>query len=227
MCGRFVSTTPAADLAAHFGALDILGAASPRWNVSPSSEVWVVHEEPGPDGSRRVLETMRWGLVPSWAKDATVGNRMINARVETAATKPSFRRAFRSQRALLPADGFYEWAAVPGERSKQPWYFCDDGGAPLALAGLWEEWRVASDVLRTCTILTTAANDVVRPVHDRMPVALASSVWDAWLDPELDDADAVAGLLGGATPPPLVARRVGTAVGSPRNEGPGLLALLD
>lgn len=229
MCGRFVSATPAGDLAAHFGATEILGDLPPRFNVAPSSEVWVVHDvhsDSPPHGRSavapiRVLEPMRWGLVPSWATDPAIGNRLINARAETAATKPSFRAAFRRRRCLLPVDGFYEWAPVPGQRAKQPWYFTAADAGPLALGGLWEHHH--GDVPPTCTILTTAADDIVAPVHHRMPVVLSPASWDAWLDPDLDDRDAVEGLLAGTGPTGLTARRVGTAVGNPRNDGPSLI----
>lgn len=229
MCGRFVSTTPAADLAAHFGADEVSGDLPPRFNVAPSSEVWVVHdaanEPPAVDrageGPTRILEPMRWGLVPSWADDPAIGNRLINARVETAAAKPSFRAAFRRRRCLLPVDGFYEWAAVPGQRAKQPWYFTSTGAGPLALAGLWEAGH--RDNPPTCTILTTAADEVVAPVHHRMPVVLPTPTWDTWLDPGLTDADAVDGLLAAAAPTTLTSRRVGTAVGNPRNDSPTLI----
>ena len=235
MCGRFVSTTAAADLAAHFGATEVVGDLSRRWNVTPSSEVWVVHDEPtatapAPETVVRRLEAMRWGLVPSWAKDPAIGNRMINARVETAASKPSFRSAFRRRRCLLPVDGFYEWAPVPGQRAKQPWYFTATNGLPLALAGLWEvrdPENPDQQPLRTCTILTTVANDLVAPVHDRMPVALPPAAWDTWLDPALDDRDAVEGLLAAVEPAELCGRRVGTAVGNPRNEGSSLIDAVD
>jgi putative SOS response-associated peptidase YedK len=227
MCGRFVSATPAADLAAHFGAVEVTGDLPPRFNVAPSSEVWVIRDVatdppaggPAAEACTRTLGTMRWGLVPSWATDPAIGSRLINARVETAATKPSFRAAFRRRRCLLPADGFYEWAPVPGQRAKQPWYFT--GTAPLALAGLWEDGHDASPP--TCTILTTAADDVVAPVHHRMPVVLAPSTWDTWLDPGLTDAADLEALVAAAESTALSARRVGTAVGNPRNDGPALI----
>jgi len=227
MCGRFVSTTPAADLAEHFGATGVSGSLPPRWNVAPSSEVWVVHDGGSDAGgvapqSTRVLEPMRWGLVPSWAHDPAVGNRMINARAETAGAKPSFRAAFRRRRCVVPVDGFYEWAAVPGQRAKQAWYLTSgDGEKPLALAGLWEEGH--DGVPRTCTILTTAADEVVSPIHHRMPVALPADVVDVWLDPAVTERTAVEHLLAGVVPPTLRCRRVGSAVGNPRNDGPGLL----
>jgi len=228
MCGRFVSSTPVGVLAAHFGATDVTGDLPSRWNVAPSSEVWVVHDAVAPAHESapeviRAIEPMRWGLVPPWAGDPAVGNRLINARAETAATKPSFRAPFRHRRCLIPVDGFYEWAALPGQRAKQPWYFTLPDGAPLGLAGLWEQRRPEDGGVRTCTILTTAADDVVAPVHHRMPVLLPAGAWDTWLDPAIADPAVVAGLLDAVVAPTLVARPVGTAVGNPRNEGPGLV----
>jgi putative SOS response-associated peptidase YedK len=241
MCGRFTSTTPASDLARHFGA-EVLDAErlapsrsgasvpGPRWNVAPTTDVWVVRA----DVDHRVVDLLRWGLVPPWAEDPAVGARMINARAETVATKPSFRRALRARRCVVPADGFYEWAAVPGQRRKQPWYFTDPDGRPLALAGLHEVWRprsddaVASDdgdadVVRSCTVITTTADDIVGPVHERMPVLLDADALDAWLDPTLDDPDELESLLAAARRNVLVARPVDTAVNNVANDGPQLI----
>lgn len=234
MCGRFVSTTPAADLAEHFGASVTVGDLPPRWNVAPSSEVWVVHDvarsRANRPGVARTLEPMRWGLVPSWASDPSIGHRLINARSETAATKPSFRSAWRRRRCLLPVDGFYEWEPVVGQSAKQPWFFEFEAGGPMALAGLWE--HSAPDAHGetpggTCTILTRPADAVVAPVHDRMPVVVPPDAWDAWCDPGCDDPDQIVALLGSLGNVPLRAYRVGRAVGNPRNDGPGLVGRID
>jgi len=197
MCGRFTSTTPAADLAAFFDVDSVVAADLPfDHNVTPSRDVYVVRV----DERERILDCARWGLVPGWADDPAIGARLINARSETAAEKPSFRSAFRRRRCLVPVDGFYEWSVVPGQRRKQPWFFSAREGGPLAFAGLWESWRSATSPedppLLTCTILTRAPNDVVAPIHDRMPVILRRSQWGEWLDPELDDPDLVGSLLG-------------------------------
>jgi putative SOS response-associated peptidase YedK len=228
MCGRFTSTTPAADLAAHFGA-ELFGVdTGPRWNVAPTSEIWIVRA--GDHG--RVMEPMRWGLVPSWADDPSFGSRMINARAETVADKPSFRRAYRARRCVVPADGFYEWATVPGQRQKQPWYFHDPSHLPLALAGLWETWRpqgapeearATETLLHTCTILTTSADDVVAPVHQRMPVMFDADQLAAWLDPSLTDPRELDGLVSSCQRNQLQAHRVTTAVNSVANDGDHLL----
>ena len=157
------------------GAVDL----TPSYNVAPTQEVAAILEE---DGKRR-LELLRWGLVPSWADDPEIGARMINARSETAPQKPSFRRAFRSKRCLIPADGFYEWKREPG--GKQPYYFRMEDGRPFAFAGLWERWEKGGALL-SCAILTTRANSVLEGIHDRMPVILPPGSYDAWLDPDAD-----------------------------------------
>lgn len=210
----------------------------PRWNVAPTSPVWVVHD----DGDARTLELMRWGLVPSWATDPAIGNRMFNARAETLTQKPAFRVAARRRRCIVAADGFYEWKAVPATprqsaaTRKQAWYFHRVDGSPLAMAGLWESWErapaagndavggIASDVTHTCTIVTTAADGVVATVHHRMPVVLEDGAIDAWLDPSVTDPDEVNALLDGAHHPLLATHAVGPEVNSARNDGPALIA---
>lgn len=195
MCGRFTSTTSAADLADLFDAdADGVPQLDTDFNVTPTSACYIVRE----DADHRVLDVVRWGLVPSWARDPAVGPRLINARCETAAEKPSFRNAFRRRRCLVPIDGFYEWAVIPGHRRKQPFHLRARDGRPLAVAGLWESWRSsdASDApLRTCAILTCPPNATVAPIHDRMPVILGPDEWSAWLDPGNDDAEALQSLL--------------------------------
>lgn len=219
MCGRFVLATPPAALADHFAVDEVRGGTDgPDYNVTPRREVVVVAES----GGTRVLDIVRWGLVPPWAKDVSVGDRMINARAETVATSNAYRRAFARRRCIVPADGFYEWKRIGGPPSrprKQPWYFRRRDGAPLAFAGLWESWRDPAGGedaprLRTCTIITTAADAVVGAVHERMPALLADDAWDAWLDPENDDTVVLQTLLGPARDGMLeawpVSRRVNT-----------------
>jgi len=187
-------------LAAHFDVdvVDPVAAAHrPNTNTAPGSAVLVIRN----DGGERHLESLRWGLVPSWAKDPAIGNRMINARSETAAVKPSFRRAVVSRRCIVPVDGFYEWFRPEGRRTKQPYLVHRSDEGPYAVAGLWERWRppghgadadrpVPDDVpdptseLRTVTLLTTEANPVMSTIHDRMPVLLDPSDWDEWLGPD-------------------------------------------
>jgi putative SOS response-associated peptidase YedK len=179
MCGRYTLSTPAGRLAEEFQ-LDSTVEIPPSYNVAPTQQVAAVLED---EGGRR-LEMLRWGLVPSWADDPEIGARMINARSETAPEKPSFRRAFRGRRCLIPADGFYEWKRENG--GKQPYYFHMQDGRPFAFAGLWESWEKGDGTLRTCAILTTRANSVLEGVHDRMPVILPHEAYDAWLDPDAD-----------------------------------------
>ena len=223
MCGRFVQTASPTLLAEHFDvdeiALDESGG--PSWNVAPRAEVLTIFER---DDVRR-LGRMRWGLVPSWATDLGVGDRMINARAETVLEKPAFRTAIERRRCVVPADGFYEWERV-GSR-KQPMYLHDRSGAPLAFAGLWAVWRdpAVPDTpwLRTCTIVTTDANATVAPVHDRMPVMLARDAWDRWLDRDLTDPEAVADLLRPAPDDLLELWPVSPRVNSARNDDERLI----
>lgn len=230
VCGRFVSASPPDELARYFDvetvAEQVLDAS---YNVAPTKQVYVVLES----GGIRRLDTFRWGLVPFWAKDPKIGQKMINARVEGLAAKPAYKRAFRKRRCLIPADGFYEWRREPGGR-KQPMFIHRSDGEPMAFAGLWEIWRPDAgegeqppsdgvDVLRTCTIVTGPANDLVAPIHDRMPVLLPPSAWDAWLDPDNDDLDALGRLLVPAPASLLAAHPVSTRVNAVRNDDPTLV----
>ncbi|MFI6208328.1 SOS response-associated peptidase [Streptomyces sp. NPDC051041] len=242
MCGRYVSTRGPEDLARLFGVTDWSPeeALAPNWNVAPTHDVWAVLERPPRDGdeagpARRVLRPLRWGLVPSWAKDAGIGARMINARVETVHEKPAYRRAFAKRRCLLPADGFYEWQQTEDERTgkprKQPYYIHPADGQVMALAGLYESWRdpeVEHDDdpaawLTTCTIITTEATDAAGRVHPRMPLALAPDRYDDWLDPGHQDPGRLRALLTRPADGRLTARPVSTAVNNVRNNGPRLL----
>ena len=224
MCGRYVAATPPDQLADLFGVTDVrAGDLGPRWNVAPTLEVYAVAN--GSDGQRR-LGTFTWGLVPWFATAPTGGAKMINARAETVAEKPAFRRSLERRRCILPADGFYEWLRTGKER--QPYLFTAADGSVLAFAGLWEVWRPKDDPdaepLRTCSIITTSANDTMRPIHDRMPVVLPPQVWDQWLDPATKEAAEVLPLL---VPPPddfLVRRAVSTKVNNVKNEGAELLS---
>jgi len=227
MCGRFTSTTGPDELARWFAAdragVDDLGE---DFNVTPTREVYIVRD----DGRRR-LDTARWGLVPQWAADPSVGARLINARSETASTKPSFRAAFRKRRCLVPTDGFYEWAPVPGTRRKQPYHFRSSDGGPLAFAGLWEQWRTSAEPegpeLRTCAILTGPPNAVVAPVHDRMPIILDTEAWSIWLDPTIEDADVLQRLLVPAPDDRLVSWPVSREVNDVRRHDESLVRPLD
>ena len=189
MCGRFTQRMTWRGVHER---MDLIGRPlnlRPRYNVAPGQDVAVVRAAQ----SGRCLAMLRWGLLPAWAKDPTIAWKLINARSETAAEKPSFRSAFRDRRCLIPADGFYEWERRDG--AKQPWLFALRDDAPFAFAGLWERWRIPEgaaltgslaerspgETVETCTILTTAANDTVTPVHGRMPVILSDNAWDPWL----------------------------------------------
>jgi len=180
MCGRFALDEKPRKLAEHF---DLSGdlELSPSWNIAPSSRICTITIDN--DGSRH-LGKMRWGLVPSWAKDTSIGNKLSNARGETVAEKPSFKNAFKYHRCLIPASGFYEWKAQQG--IKQPWYISMKSGEPMAFAGLWETWHTREqseedDIITSCCIITTSANSLMEPIHERMPVILDPDQWDTWL----------------------------------------------
>ncbi len=221
MCGRFTNRFTWKELHER---LDLIGTPlnlRPRYNVAPSQDVAVARTtERG-----RILSMLRWGLIPSWASDPAIGHKLINARSETAAEKPSFRSAFRHRRCLIPADGFYEWQRRGATR--QPWLFGLRNGAPLVFAGLWERWTVPEgaaltgslaerspgDTVETCTILTTAANQTVAPVHGRMPVILPPDAWDPWL---MDGDVPLAAYHAGE----MIAWPVSTHVNRPANDDP-------
>ncbi len=215
MCGRYTLKTPAADLAELF-AVPEAPTLPFRYNIAPTQSVPVVRAVPG--GQGRELVSLRWGLIPSWAQDPSIGNRMINARSDTASSKPSFRSAFRQRRCLVLADGFYEWQKRGSK--KQPYYFQMRSGRPFAFAGLWEHWTGEGEIIESCTILTTDANGVVRPVHERMPVILAPDQYERWLDPKVQQPDAVQTLLRPYPDEEMAAYPVGLRVNSPRNDDP-------
>lgn len=223
MCGRYVTATPLPLLLRHFRVAETrVETLTPRWNVAPTDAVPVVAEHDGV----RLLGTMRWGLVPSWATDTSGAARMINARAETVLDKPAFREAFLRRRCLLPADGFYEWRLGPGGL-KQPLYLHAADAGPLEFAGLWDVWRDPADPtaapLRTCTILTTAANATVGEFHSRMPVVLPESAWDPWLSRDERDTGLLRHLLADARTVELAVTPVGTRVNDVRNDDPALL----
>jgi putative SOS response-associated peptidase YedK len=222
VCGRYSLATPAQnDLRARFALGESLEIHR-RFNVAPGDDVVTVTTSKAGEPRGEIL---RWGLVPHWAKDPKTGFKMINARAETLTEKPAFRDALRTRRCLVVADGFYEWQLRDGRARKQPWHVTRADGAPFAFAGLWAIWHGPGDeVLRTCTIVTTEANDVLRDVHDRMPVMLRDQgEEDAWLD-HGTPAGALQELLA-PLPDALTARRaVGAAVGDARYDGPDCLA---
>ena len=179
MCGRYTLTTPISVLAEHLGVAE-LPNFPPRYNIAPTQQAAVVRA--GPEEGRRQLVFLRWGLIPPWAKDPAIGNRMINARAEGIAEKPAFRRAWKEKRCLVPSDGFYEW--LKEGKQKQPYYIRRKDGKPFAFAGLWERWQGPAEILDTFTIITTAPNELVAPIHNRMPVIIPEERYDRWLDPE-------------------------------------------
>ncbi len=225
MCGRFVSTTPLTSLAEQLLVDEVrTDDDRPNWNVTPRVAVAIVAETAE---HSRVLDRVRWGLVPSWAKDAKIGDRQINARAETIRERPAYRHAFKKKRCLIPVDGFYEWQVVPGQKAKQPVYIHRPGGELIVFAGVYELWRPKDEPdapwMRSCAIITTAANATISAIHDRMPVVLAPSVHETWLDADNEDVDALSALLVPAPEELLTWYPISTAVNRPANNGPQLL----
>jgi putative SOS response-associated peptidase YedK len=225
VCGRYVTVSSPTLLAERFDVTELRPQElEPNYNVAPRADVPVIAERHG----ERVLDVLRWGLVPSWAKDTSIGDRLINARGEKVTTSNAFKRAFERRRCIVPADGFYEWQAIAGQRIKQPWFFRRRDGEPLAFAGLWEIWHdrsVGDDAprVRTCTIITTTPNELVAPIHDRMPVALPESSWDTWLSVDNRDTAAMSQLLVPMPADELESWTVSTLVNKADNNGPELL----
>ena len=210
MCGRYLLHTPVHRLQQAFGFTE-LPNLTPRYNIAPTQTVPIIRQQASGEG--RELALVRWGLVPSWAKDVGIGGKMINARAEGIAAKPAFRTAFHKRRCLVPADGFYEWQKVAG--GKQPMLIRLRSGGPFAFAGLWERWRGPDGEVETSTIITTTPNALTAPIPDRMPVVLDPADYDRWLDPAQPDAEA---LLRPCPDDWLVAVPVSRRVNSPRND---------
>jgi putative SOS response-associated peptidase YedK len=241
MCGRYANTTSPAQLMADFEVDDLFdGLPGPDYNVAPTVAVPAVFERRVKDTGevRRRLAPLVWGLVPSWAKDPSIGSRMINARLETVAEKPAFRKAFSARRCILPADGFYEWytpeVAEPGrgrgKPKKQPFFIHRADGGRLAMAGIYEIWRDPkkdrdddSAWLRTCSVITTQATDAAGHIHDRMPMVISREAVNAWLDPALTDPEEALKLLAVTEADALEAYAVSTDVNSVANNEPSLL----
>ena len=238
MCGRYAASSRPEDLALEFE-IDPAAvpdqALPPDYNVAPTKEVYAVlerapkeTEEDTDDKPVRQLRVLRWGLVPSWAKDPGIGSRLINARMETAPDKPAFRKAFAQRRCLLPADGYFEWYGEKGH--KQPFFIRPRDGGVLAMAGLYELWRDRDRAdddpqrwLWTAVVLTTEAPDDLGRIHDRMPLLVERDRWADWLDPTRSDAEGLRELLVPAAPGRLEAYPVSTEVSNVRNNGPQLL----
>ncbi|MFW5967427.1 MAG: SOS response-associated peptidase [Persicimonas sp.] len=220
MCGRFTLATSPEEIARLF---DLASAPDlqARYNIAPTQSVPVCRVLE--DDNERRLDELRWGLVPFWADDPSIGNRMINARSETAASKPAYRVAFRRRRCLIPATGFYEWQKQ--DDGKQPYLFRRQDQKPFALAGLWESWSAddGAERLETFTILTRDADELVAPIHARMPVIATPSLFDVWLDPGNRQVEVLEELLEQPTPPGFESFAVGREVNNPRNDHPGLI----
>jgi putative SOS response-associated peptidase YedK len=216
MCGRFTLTDPDVDLAVQFG-LPEIPDMQPRYNIAPTQPVAAVRLKAGDEAREMVM--LHWGLIPFWAKDPKIGARMINARSETAAQKPSFRMAFRQRRCLVIADGFYEWQKQNG--TKQPFFIRLRDARPFAFAGLWEHWEGKdASVIESCTLLTTEPNDLLRTLHNRMPVILSPGDYDLWLDPEVQQPDLIQPLLRPYAALEMEAYPVSRFVNSPGNDSP-------
>jgi len=221
MCGRFTITVSPDEIAELLGLPEVPAWAA-RWNVAPTQELPVVL--PGGARDDRTLARLRWGLVPSWAKDPSIGSRMINARAESLLSKNAFADALRKRRCLVPADGFYEWRKLPGGR--HPVRFVVKGEELFGFAGLWDSWRdrKSGRELRTFTIITTTPNELVAPVHDRMPALLVEEAEDVWLDPAVEDPDRLLPLLAPYPAERMAAYDVSPLLNSPENDGPEVIA---
>lgn len=216
MCGRFTLTVDAESLQTAFPWLDIQEGIQPRYNIAPSQPIAAIPN----DGSKK-LTYFTWGLIPSWAKDPKIGNRMINARSETAAEKPSFRAAFRRRRCLIPADGFYEWAKTPGEKVKTPYYIQTESREPFGFAGLWEIWHAPDgSAIQSATILTTEPNAKIAPIHNRMPVILPPEHYDLWLNPNEVQPEKLNPILTPYPAEDTILYPVSRKVNSPANDTP-------
>ncbi|MCP3099911.1 SOS response-associated peptidase [Myxococcus sp. K15C18031901] len=216
MCGRVTVRTSPDQLVVELGLAGIRAAVErPRFNLAPTQSMPVV-----PNDGARMLDAFRWGLIPSWAKDASIGNKLINARGETVAEKPSFRSALKRRRCLVLVDGWFEWKQTT--KPKTPFFFHRQDDRPLALAGLWEEWTApdTGEVLRTCTIITTSPNALMAPIHDRMPVILTPEGQEVWLRPEPQDAAVLLPLLVPSADTGLEAYEVSRVVNAPTQDIP-------
>lgn len=221
MCGRFTRTANPKAIEDEFKVTvppDVL--LKPRYNIAPTQIIPAVLESAG----ERIVSELRWGLIPAWAKEAAIGSRLINARSETLSEKPSFRNAFRRRRCLIPASGFYEWQRVE-KGAKQPFYFRLKDKDVFGFAGLWEEWldKETGEAVATCTIITTMANKVLEPVHDRMPVILQPKDYEQWLDEKENNTDALRQLLAPFPAAEMTSHAVSRAVNSPTSDSPELI----
>jgi putative SOS response-associated peptidase YedK len=219
MCGRFTLTAETQVIQESFPWVEIPAGLGPRFNIAPTQPVAVVAN----DGKNK-LDFFTWGLVPSWAKDPSIGNRMINARAETLAEKPAFRAALRRRRCLILADGFFEWRQEPASKRKTPMYIRLQSGKPFALAGLWEFWHSAdgSDIL-SCTIITTTPNELMESIHNRMPVILPPEAYTLWLDPAEKKPEEISPLLRPYPAADMTAYPISVMVNDPKNDRPEIV----
>jgi putative SOS response-associated peptidase YedK len=218
MCGRYARYTPA-EIYARLFDTESCPDIEARYNVAPAQQVLAARNAAG---GGRELVMLRWGLIPFWARERNLGYSTINARAETVATRPAYRSALRLRRCLIAADGFYEWRTLG--KGKQPYFIRMKGGEPFAFAGLWERWEGEGDVIESCAIIVTAANDVVAPIHDRMPVILVPGDYDRWLDPGQKDPAQLQPLLGPYPARAMEAYPVSRQVNNPRQDRPELMA---
>jgi putative SOS response-associated peptidase YedK len=224
MCGRFTLKTEPETLTETFPGFTMPDELSPSYNIAPSQEVAVV-----PNNGENKVEFFQWGLIPSWAKDPKIGNRMINARAETLAEKPSFRMPYKRRRCLVLADGFYEWRQEPRSKSKTPIYIRLESDKPFAFAGLWEAWHPSADndPLFSCTIITTTPNSLLETIHRRMPVILDPDAYDQWLEPHEQSPDQLNGLLKPYPAEEMTTYLVSRLVNSPKNDLPDCILLVE
>lgn len=220
MCGRFTLRTPLTKLVQQLGLFDDLEIPT-RFNIAPTQNILAVRNVP--DQAGRELVSLRWGLVPYWAKDSSIGNRMTNARSETVTEKPSFKHAFKRRRCLIPADGYYEWKKT--NDGKQPYYIRRVGDEPFLMAGLWESWKKGEKPLETCTILTTSPNQLTMSIHDRMPVIVAVAESEKWLDPKSSE-EVLLDMLVPFESAPMLADPVSKYVNNARNDSPECILTL-
>ena len=221
MCGRFIISTPAASIVKWFGTTNPLPNLAPRYNVAPTDNVPAVLIDPAT--KTRHLVPLRWGLVPFWAKDIKIGHSLINAKAETVAEKPAFRDAFQLRRCLIPADGFYEWKRLDA-KTRQPYAIAMKDRSMFGFAGLWERWtdRASGETVRSCTIITTAPNEVCAAIHDRMPVIVDRADYENWLGEAPVDAGRLLGMLKSFPAQKMMAFPVDPRVGNVKYDEPSL-----
>ena len=220
MCGRFTRGENIPTLAREFGVVQVNSDLAPSYNIAPTQEVAVIVT-----AGVKTLLPVRWGLIPSWAKDMSVGSKMINARAETISEKPAYRNAFKKRRCLVVADGFYEWQSIAGV--KRPIHIRFKSGRPFGFAGLYEVWNSpAGEEITTCTIITTQANELMSPIHERMPVIIPKEQEDLWLDPKTEEQSLLLSLLKPYPADQMEAYPVSKKVSSPKNNSPDCRARL-